>query len=281
MKRLSIFILSCAFALAIDPVIAKADTVNELEPTATTEDAVETATEGMTDEEVSTQSDISKVSDDIWKYKKKGFMVGFTTGTLDPESGAGEAMSSRWGIAVKTGFNIYLHRKPLGGFAKIGLDIDMEANYMNFAKGKGSFSDIMHPDLSGEDFSVSFGRHYLTGGIAIGPNVTFAPFFNSSNRNLAALKFRPYFHVVPSYASYIVSDEDETEFHNAFAFWCSAGLQIQWKRLLVDFNWKGSTAKYKGLLNNLISDLTGDATKSSESYKINVNMVNILIGISF
>ena len=153
---------------------------------------------------------------------------------------------------------------------------------MNFAKGKGSLSDIMHPDFSNdnEEMPFSLGRHYLTAGLAIGPNATFAPFYKFSNPNLAALKFRPYFHVVPSFATYMVSDEDDMEFHNAFAFWCAAGMEIQWKRLVLGLGWKGSTAKYKGMVDSILGSME-DGESSPESYKFDVNMFNIMIGFAF
>ena len=221
-------------------------------------------------------------SDAIWKHQKKKFLLGFTTATLDQKSRFGGEISSRWGAFFKTGYNINLHPKPIGGFVKIGLNLDLEMNYINFAKGTGSLSDMMHPEDLGDDEEMPFslGRHYLTAGLAIGPNVTFAPFYKSSNYNLASLRFRPYFHVVPSFATYIVSDEEDMDFHNAFAFWCAAGLEIQWRRLIVGFEWKGSTAKYKGVVDNLIGSMLEGET-SSESYKFDVNMFNIAIGFGF
>lgn len=222
------------------------------------------------------------IADDsqIWKYKRR-IMVSFTTGTLDQKKRFGGEISSRWGVSIISGRNIYLHRKAISGFLKFGLNIDLNLNYMNFAKGTGKISDIMHPDNSDVDFeSISLGRHYITSGIALGPNATFAPFFASANRNLASLKFRPYFHVVPSYAAYLISDNEETEIHGAFALWCAAGMEIQWKRLIVGFEWKGCTARYKGMMDSMISAFE-DNYEAEESNKFDTNMLNFSIGFSF
>lgn len=219
-------------------------------------------------------------NNDIWKYKRK-FMLGFTTGTLDQKKRFGGEISSRWGVSIVFGRNIYLHSKPIGGFLKFGLNIDAAINYMNFAKGSGKISDIMHPgDDDYEMGAVSLGRHYLTSGLAVGPTASFAPFYASNNRKLASLIFRPYFHVVPSFATYIISDDDDTELHNAFAFWCAAGLEIQWKRLIIGFEWKGCTAKYKGMMEDIMSAVD-DGYEAEGSHKFDMNMLNFSIGLAF
>ncbi|MDE6027885.1 MAG: hypothetical protein K2G23_07430 [Muribaculaceae bacterium] len=218
----------------------------------------------------------TQFSNNIWRYNKK-FMLGFTTGKLDRKNRFGGEISSRWGASLVGGRNIHFHRNPIAGFLKIGMNLDFEANYMNFEKGSGSFSDIINPDNYDDYENIpTLGEHYLTIGVAVGPTATFAPFYAFSNADLAALRFRPYFRITPSFASYIVSDEDDIEMHNAFALWYSAGLEIQWKRLIVGLGWKGSSAKYKGLVDDFLNE-----ESSSESYKFDVNMFNILIGVAF
>ena len=217
-------------------------------------------------------------NDDIWKFKRK-FMLSFTTGTLDQKSRLGGEIDSRWGVSLISGQNIYLHRKPIGGFLRFGLNLEADINYLNFAKGNGTFSDLIHSGGS-DDVQATLGRHYLTIGVSLGPTASFAPFFASANRKLAALTFRPYFHAVPSYAAYIVSDDDDVEFYNAFAFFCAAGMEIQWKRLIFGVEWKGSTAKYKGLSEDIMADMDEDY-EADKPHKFDMNMVNISIGFAF
>lgn len=112
--------------------------------------------------------------DDIWKWKKR-FMFSYTTGKLDLKRRYGGEISSRWGLSIKSGRNIYLHRGPIGGFLKFGLNIDVDVNYMNFAKGTGRLYDIWS-DYD-DDNAPTLGRHYLTAGLALGPTATFAPFY--------------------------------------------------------------------------------------------------------
>ncbi|MDE6269969.1 MAG: hypothetical protein K2M12_03825 [Muribaculaceae bacterium] len=226
-----------------------------------------------------TADNVLTPNSDIWKYKRK-FMIGFTDGTLDQKKRFGGEISGRWGVSIVSGRNIYLHRKPIGGFLKFGLNIDANLNYVNFAKGSGKFSDILHPGDNDDMGTASLGRHYFTAGMAVGPTASFAPFYSSANRKLAALIFRPYFHVVPSFATYIISEDEETELHNAFALWCSAGLEIQWKHLIVGFEWKGSTAKYKGMIDDMISDME-DGYTAEGSHKFDMNMWNFSIGFAF
>ena len=221
---------------------------------------------------------IQNYNNDIWRFKRKA-LVGFTTGELDQKARFGGKISSRWGASFTIGRNIYLHKKPIGGFLKFGLNIDAVLNYMNFAKGSGSLSNIIGGNFENAE-ELSLGRHYLTSGIAIGPNATFAPFYASQNRKLAALVFRPYFHVAPSFATYMVSDNEDMEMHNAFALWCTAGVEIQWKRLILGAGWKGCTAKYKGLMDNFMSE-SEENYEASGSYKFDTNMFNVSIGLAF
>lgn len=248
-------------------------------------DSALTFTQATTQESESVEPQTSKnnlaQNSDIWKYKRK-FMLGYTIGTLDQKKRFGGEISSRWGASITSSIaHIYLHRSPIGGFLKFGLNIDLNLNYMNFAKGSGKISDIMHPndDESGLE-TISLGRHYLTAGVAIGPTASFAPFYASSDKRLASLIFRPYFHVVPSYGAYIISEDDDTDLHNAFALWCAAGLELQWKRLIVGVEWKGSTAKYKGFVDNLISGID-EGYEAQRSHKFDVNMFNISIGFAY
>ena len=169
---------------------------------------------------------------DIWKYNKK-IMLGFSTGTIDQKVRFGGKLSSRWGLSLYSGRNIFLHRKAIGNFLRFGLNVNMNLNYINFAKGKGSLNDFISGSPAQDkdedsDIGVNLGRHFLSAGVAVGPTASFAPFYMSANKNLAVLRFRPYFNVVPSYAGYIVSEDDDLELHNAFALWCAAGIEIQW-----------------------------------------------------
>lgn len=234
----------------------------------------ESVEEDVNNEDVSGKS----YGDDIWKYNKK-IMVGYTTGKLDRKVRFGGKISSRWGASLISGTNIYFHKKPIGGFLRFGLNLDANVNYMNFEKGSGSFSDIWNPGDEGSS-QTSLGQHYVTCGIAVGPTATFAPFFASGNRRLAQLKFRPFFHVVPSYAAYVISNDEDTEMHGAFAFWCAAGLEIQWKRLLIGVEWKGCTAKYKGFVDSIIADNT-EGYEAQGSHKFDTNMINLAIGFAF
>ncbi len=214
---------------------------------------------------------------EIWKYNKRT-KLGFIFSTLDRKSRLGGEITSKWGIDFQQEFNIFLHRRPIAGFLRFGLDIAVEFDYINYGGNLfnglnfGSHDDGEVPEL---------GHHYLTAGLAVGPTATFAPFFGSSNRNLAALRFRPYFHVTPSYASYLVSEDGDTEMHNAFALWCAAGLEIQWKRLVFGVGWKGSTAKYKGLMDSLMDKWDEDYESDHERYKFDNNMIILSIGVGF
>ncbi|MDE6468525.1 MAG: hypothetical protein K2L28_06465 [Muribaculaceae bacterium] len=217
---------------------------------------------------------------DLWKGNNKELQLGYVSGSFDLGADGGK-LDSRWGASLKSVRNIYLHRGPIGGFLKFGLHLGTDMSYMNFEKGHGSLSDITSGDFDGDD-CLSLGKHYLAIGAAVGPTATFMPFINSSNRNLARLKFRAFFHVVPSYAAYITSSDDEgTDFHSAFCCYFSGGLNVMWRKLNVGVEWKGGRAKYKGLGGSMMGDDVTDLFYDGGKIRYGSKMFSVNIGFAF
>lgn len=222
----------------------------------------------------------------FWNGSSNELTLGYTTGSFDLGADGGK-LSSRWGASLSMLRNIYVHRGPIGGFLKFGIHLGTQINYMNFEKGHGSIKDIADGafddryDESGNyiEDTPSLGKHYLTAGLAVGPTATFMPFFASHDHKLARLKVRLFFHVIPSYAAFITSSEDETEFHSAFECLFSGGLNVIWRKLNVGVEWKGGRARYKGLFEEMdgVSDLFYDGGKPRYDSK----MFTVSIGLAF
>lgn len=222
----------------------------------------------------------------FWNGSSKELTLGYTTGSFDLGADGGK-LSSRWGASLSMLRNIYVHRGPIGGFLKFGIHFGTQINYMNFEKGHGSIKDIADGSFDGSyDESGNYiediptlGKHYLTAGLAVGPTATFMPFFASHDHKLARLKVRLFFHVIPSYAAFITSGEDETEFHSAFECLFSGGLNVIWRKLNVGVEWKGGSARYNGLFEEMegSSDLLYDGGKPRYGCK----MFTVSIGLTF
>ncbi len=222
----------------------------------------------------------------FWKGGNKLFSVGFATGSFDKGRYNGGKLTSRWGAAIKTGRNIYVHPRPIANLVKFGIFIGPEITYLNFKKGHGSISSGISGDYDYEDDDdyVSLGSHYLAAGLAIGPTATFMPFYWCANPNVARIKVRPFFHVVPSYSALIVSDDDDAEVHGAFACLFSGGLELIWRKLSIGFEWKGGRARYKDFVSDLMdydeTDLWVGAGERKQP-RMGCKMFTISIGVEF
>lgn len=207
----------------------------------------------------------------FWKGNNKLFSLGFATGSFDLGKYNGGKLTSRWGVGLKGGGNIMVHPKPIANIVKFGIFIGADITYLNFKKGHGSLSgifggeeddynyedDYYYEDDDDNEIMISLGTHYLAAGVAIGPTATVMPFYWCANPNVARIKVRPYFQVVPSYSALIVSDEDNMEVHGAFACLFAGGFELMWRKLSIGFEWKGGRARYKDFVGDLIDDMSG------------------------
>lgn len=102
------------------------------------------------------------------------------------------------------GRNIYLHKQPIAGILKFGVDIGADLTYMGLDMDR-DYSDYEGPygytgtePLESEDdmdMFLQLNGHHITLGVAVGPSVTVNP--------IDKLRLCGYFHVVPS-ASFFV-----------------------------------------------------------------------------
>ena len=230
------------------------------------------------------KSEIIANNEKFWNGGKTIISVGWSNGSFDRGLYYGGMLTSRWGVGIKSGKNIMFHRKPIAHLLKFGLFFGGNASYYNFEKGEGKFSDIFNGSGEG-DMSASLGTHYLTAGIAIGPTVTVMPFYWCSNANVARIKIRPYFHVVPSYCALILSNDSDMEVNGAITCLYAGGAELIWRKLSIGLEWKGGRARYKDLVGDLfdfegVNDLwigAGDVKQP----RMGCKMFTVSLGLTF
>ncbi|MBD5234217.1 MAG: hypothetical protein HDS65_08585 [Bacteroidales bacterium] len=235
----------------------------------------------------------------FWRKDSKELRIGYTMGNMDRGIFYGGKIDSRLGVSLDMMRNIYLHRKAIGGFMKVGLQFGLQVNYLNYEKGHGSLSfgsifggeEEDDPDYDygydddynyDDEGSIALGTHGLNMGIGIGPTLTFMPFHKSSNANLARLKFRAYFNAVPSWSAFIISSDDEMKLHNAFTCLYAGGFSILWRKLDIGFQYKGGRVRYKDLVQDIMNGEMGNPwVGRTKNPRYGTNMYTISIGLVF
>ena len=162
----------------------------------------------------------------IWKGRAKYFNIGYVKQTLTNEAFDGEVKSD-FGVLLSSGKTYYLHKKPLVGMIKFGLDWTwLDINYAK--SGVGAYDAETNERYSSD-------LHQAEVGMQFGPSVTINPIHH--------LKVSGYFRFAPSYSGLYV---DETFYHNYVSMW-NAGCAVAWKVISVGVEWRWGTATYNGL----------------------------------
>lgn len=191
----------------------------------------------------------------IW-HRTKFFNIAYTNSTLKLENT--ENKKGKFGIGINMGNTYFLHRRPLAGMVKFGLDaVWTDINYVNYEKGnfKIDFSGINgdgYDDFEDFDSDIdspvegNLGWHKLDIGIGVGPSVHVAPFSSFSN-GLEHLRAQLYFHFTPSMSILLTSDDDETNAHYGFSPVFNFGGAISYKMIAVGLEGRWCSAKYSKL----------------------------------
>ena len=162
----------------------------------------------------------------IWKDRAKYFNIGYVNQTLTDKT-MGFDVKSDFGVFLSNGKTYYLHKKPIVGMIKFGLDwswLDI-----NYAK---STWETLDPDT---DEAYTTPMHQAEIGMQFGPSLTINPVHH--------LKVSGYFRVTPSYSMLYM---DET-FHHHYVTMFNAGCAVAWKTISLGVEWRWGTAKYNGL----------------------------------
>lgn len=162
----------------------------------------------------------------IWKDRAKYFNIGYVNQTLTDKTFGGE-IKSDFGISLSNGKTYYLHKKPIVGMIKFGLDFTWLD--INYAK---STTENIDGD-TGELYTSAM--HQAEIGMQFGPSLTINPVHH--------LKVSGYFRVTPSYSLLYMDDE----INHHYVTMLNAGCAIAWKVISLGVEWRWGSANYKGL----------------------------------
>jgi len=195
----------------------------------------------------------------IWKNRAKYFNIAYVKQTLTPdiegwEKLGGQELKSDFGAALVWGKTYYLHRKPLAGMIKIGLDWSwIDFNYAQYKQEETDYE-------TGEIYSEK--AHQFEYGMQIGPSVTVNPVHH--------LKVSAYFRATPSYSMMYLNDE----LYHHYATFCNTGFAVAWKTLSLGCEWRWGKAAYDGMTLDF-DEIEGDYTDEG----IDVDAGDILVDL--
>ncbi len=203
-----------------------------------------------TENSANQDSDTEQLNSNVWK-RTRFFNVSYVTQDLEaPDAGA--KWKSKFGVAASLGNTYLLHRRPIAGLLKFGLDVKwFDINYVQYkddidlgGKSKAGYSQFMDEEENPFD-NFDIDMQQLDAGISVGPSVQIAPFAKVGN-GMEYLKASLYFHFTPSYSAILTDDEDgEVEVNHGFCPFFNFGGAISYKLISVGFESRWGSAKYK------------------------------------
>ena len=184
----------------------------------------------------------------IWKDRGGYFNMAYVNQSVENELSSNFNLKSDWGASLSWGRTFYLHKKPIGGMLKFGLDWTwLDINGAGYS-GLQVYDDYdeMYVDLAAYQAEI---------GMQLGPSITVNPVHH--------LKIGAYFRVTPSYSAIYIPDY-ETVWGNYVTFY-NVGATIAWKVLSVGLEYRHGGAKYM----NLVDDEESDIVNLNENFITN------------
>lgn len=179
----------------------------------------------------------------IWSRRKKYFNIGYVKQTLTCKDLPGNPqLKSDFGVSLAFGRTFYLHKKPLFGMLKFGLDLTLpEITYVKYKESDvfysseetGTGNSYDYDDYEDED--INLGMHQVDIGAQIGPSITVNP--------IDHLKVSTYCHFAPAGSIIILDDEVNASFVPYVTF----GGAVAYKAISIGVEGRWGTAKYNGL----------------------------------
>ena len=197
----------------------------------------------------------------VWKDRAKYFNIGIVKQSLTSKDDLVK-YKSNIGVNLTWGKTYYLHKKPLFGMVKIGLDWSwMDFNYVKYSRVEESYVDDGGYDpfydsyMDGEeDLDLDFGCHQLEYGMQIGPSITV--------NHIDHLKISTYFRFQPSGSVMLLDDEVYYGFVPFFNF----GAAVAWKAISIGVEGRWGGTKYHGVSVDDEGDYTEESYDSADDF---------------
>lgn len=170
-----------------------------------------------------------KKQDKIWG-RKKYFNLGYNMENLNNDDAASE-LSRKFGASMTIGRTFYLHKNPILGMIKFGLDwsyIDLNVAGYNY---EYSYVDNENSNSSNNIETDEYGIYKMELGMQFGPSVTVNP--------VDYLKVNVYFRYSPSYSVIL---DDEFQFNGSYGSYMNFGLAVSYKVISLGYEMRWGTS---------------------------------------
>lgn len=166
----------------------------------------------------------------VWKGRAKYFNIGYVSQKLINKDYDVPALKNDFGVSLSWGKTFYLHKKPLFGMLKFGLDWSwFDVNYAQY-----SIQEQFEMDSGEYSESSTTSAYHGEYGMQFGPSVTINP--------VQDLKISLYFRVTPSFSFMYIDG-----FNYNYATFLNFGGAIAWKVISVGVEGRWGSAKYNGI----------------------------------
>ena len=186
----------------------------------------------------------------IWNDRAKYFNIYYVKQSLTQEDING-TWKNDFGVALAMGKTFYLHKKPILGMIKFGIDWSyFDLNFSKYTDRWGFFNgdaeynggmngNFWYPDEAADmGYGISPENVYQAEiGTAIGVSVTVNPYNH--------IKVSGHFRVIPSYSMLYAADD----FSGSYGTFFSAGGAVAWKAISVGIEGRWGKAKYNSVFN--------------------------------
>lgn len=170
-----------------------------------------------------------KKQDKIWG-RKKYFNLGYNMEDLKDDDASSE-LSRKFGASMTIGRTFYLHKNPILGMIKFGLDwsyIDLNAAGYNY---KYTYVNNENGNSSNNIETDEYGIYKMELGMQFGPSVTVNP--------VDYLKVNVYFRYSPSYSVIL---DDGFQFNGSYGSYMNFGLAVSYKVISLGYEMRWGTS---------------------------------------
>lgn len=163
--------------------------------------------------------------------RKKFMTIGYVKQTLAPTYG--DKMKSNIGFFLESGRTIFLHKKPLWGKLKFGIDLGADVNYIKFEDYEDPESD--YGDYFEGEALIS-GMHQCDVGALIGALASVNP--------VGDMRVSAYFRFIPSYSMLVLDGDVNGSYVSFFTY----GGEISWKAIGIGIEGRFGNGKYSSIM---------------------------------